>query len=410
MASTCRLHVMNITEPSMLKGRSIICFAPSDWWGMNPSCTTHLVKRFARSNKILYVNPFSSDLRGFGGGKRKGFFSRAARKLKSLTKWLRRADQNIYVFSPLFIPVQGHQWIDRVNNWLLHVQLRLACSRAKICDPIIWIENLRAADLLRYYPNAYTLFHVSDLFTHDGYVADQSTLRRREQIVLNASTAVVCVSQELYANYQGRWPRVHYLPHGVDFDRFSAAARQGQIAPELEKIKKPIAGYFGTLTGSNDIALWEFCSERLPEISFVFAGRITGGDYSRLQARTNVHFLGPVPYERIPDICAGFDVCMLAWKVTPWIRSCNPLKLFEYMACGKPVVSVAIEEARKYSDVISIANSAEEFCALLKWELEHDTPARKQQRMEIARANDWEEKAEQLSAIITGGTQVGAAV
>jgi len=401
---------MNTIDTVMLKDRSIICFAPSDWWGMNPSCTTHLVRRFARQNKVLYVNPFSSDLMGVTAGKRRGFAQRALRKLKSLSKWLRRVDGNLYVFSPVFVPIQGSRHMDSLNNRLLHWQLKLACRVAGLQRPLIWIENLRAADLLKYYRDAYTLFHVSDLFTHDGYVADKSVLRRREQIVLEASRAVVCVSQSLYANYRSRRQGVHYLPHGVEFERFFSASQKPGRPPELEGIKGPIAGYFGTLTGSNDIALWEMCADRLKEVSFVFAGRITGGDYSRLQAMPNVRFLGSLPYERIPGICAAFDVCMLAWKMSPWIRSCSPLKLFEYMACGKPVVSVDIDEARKYVDVISVASSHEEFCRLLRWELENDTSARKQRRIEIARQNDWDEKVEQLSSIILDGLEKGAAV
>lgn len=401
---------MNTIENLMLKDQSIICFAPSDWWGMNPSCTTHLIRRFARQNKVLYVNPFSSDLMGVTAGKRRGFAQRAFRKLKSLSKWLRRADDNLYIFSPVFIPIQGNPHMDALNNRLLHLQLQLACRAAGIRKPLIWVENLRAADLLKYYKGAYTLFHVSDLFTHDGYVADKSVLRMREQRVLEASGDVVCVSQTLYGNYCDQRTGVHYLPHGVEFERFFAASQQAQRPPELKGIAGPIAGYFGTLTGSNDIALWELCADRLKDVSFVFVGRVTGGDYTRLQAKPNVRFLGPLPYERIPAVCAGFDVCMLAWKMSPWIRSCSPLKLFEYMACGKPVVSVDIEEARKYAEVISVANSHEEFCRMLRWELENDTPERRQKRIDIARQNDWEGKVERLSAIILEGMEKGAAV
>ncbi|MCE5187078.1 MAG: glycosyltransferase [Planctomycetaceae bacterium] len=400
---------MNITE-AMLKDRSIICFAPSDWWGMNPSCTTHLIKRFARHNRVLYVNPFSSDLLGVTGGKRKGVTGRVIRKLKSLAKWLRKADENLYIFSPVFIPVQGSTSVDRINNMLLIFQLRVACGIVGIRDPLIWMENLRAADLLKHYRNCYTLFHVSDLFTHDGYVADKSVLRQREQAAIEASRAIICVSETLYGLYHEHRKDVHYIPHGVEFDRFYQAAQENVMPPELKGVPKPIAGYFGTLTGSNDIALWEMCAERLKDVSFVFAGRITGGDYSGLQSKANVRMLGPLPYERIPAVCAGFDVCMLAWKISPWIKSCNPLKLFEYMACGKPVVSVAIEEARKYADVISVASSAEEFCRLIRWELDHDTPQRRQKRIDLARANDWEQKVEQFSAIINEGIGRGAAV
>lgn len=385
----------------MLKEQSVLCFAPSDWWGMNPSCTVHLMKRLAiDNNKVLYVNPFSSDLLGMAKAKKKGICQRLLRKFKSLAKWLCKGDKNLYVFSPLFIPVQGKSWIDWVNNLSLCIQLKLVCFIVGIKKPVIWIENLRAADLLKYYKESYTLFHASDLFTHDGYVANKSILQQREQTTLNASHTVVCVSRELYAKYKNLHPSVHYLSHGVEFERFHEAVKENNVFGGIASIKKPIVGYFGTLTDSNDIGLWETCAQQYPNISFVFVGRITGGDYSALQSKKNVTFLGPQPYESIPAICAGFDLCMLAWKDSPWIRSCNPLKLFEYMASGKPVVSVAIEEIKQYADIVSVTETKEEFVEKISWELEHDTLQRKQKRIEIARQNDWQEKLKKLYAII----------
>ena len=120
---------------------------------------------------------------------------------------------------------------------------------------------------------------------------------------------------------------VHYLPHGVDFELFHHVADESVALEEVQHISRPIAGYFGTLTSSNNIAMWEYCAERLPDVSFVLAGRVTGGDYSRLRAMENVFMPGHIPYEKIPMLCSSFDVCMLNWKMGPWIRSCNPLKI-----------------------------------------------------------------------------------
>lgn len=384
----------------MLKDKSIICFAPSDWWGMNPSCTTHIMKRLAASNKVLYINPFSSDLFGVTKGKRRGLGQRIRRKLKSMTKWLKKPQDNLYVFSPLFIPIQGKSWVDKLNNVFLIGQIKLACRIAGIKKPLVWIENVRAADLLNHFKTQVKLYHVSDLFGHDGYVANKDIQQQREKVVADTSDIVVCVSKELYARKKETHPNVHYLPHGVDFELFSKAAGDGCVPKEFQGIRHPIAGYFGTLTGYNDIELWEYCAAQLPDVSFVLAGRITGGDYIRLQSMANVYMPGLVPYEKIPVLCATFDVCMLNWKMSPWIRSCNPLKMFEYMASGRPVVSVAIQEAEQYNDVISIAADKKAFCERLRWELANDTPQRKQKRIEIARQHDWRQNLSILSELI----------
>lgn len=394
----------------MLKNQSIICFAPSDWWSMNPSCTTHIMKRLATANKILYINPFSSDLLGVTKARRKGFGQRLSRKLKSMTKWLKKGDENLYVFSPLFIPVQGKPKLDALNNRLLVGQIKLACRLAGIKNPLLWIENVRAADLLEHFNGQPKIYHVSDLFCHDGYISNKDTQVNRERKISEAADAIISVSTELYELKKKDYQNVRYLPHGVDFEKFQSAAAKEEVPAALREIPHPIAGYFGTLTGSNDIALWEYCAAQMPDVSFVLAGRVTGGDYSTLQAMKNVYMPGFVPYEQIPSLCAAFDVCMLNWKMSPWIRSCNPLKMFEYMASGRPIVSVAIQEAQQYNDCISIASDQEEFCRLLRWELSHDTQERRQKRVEIARRHDWHQKVSVLSDIIEETIKRHAAV
>lgn len=385
---------------TMLKNQTIICFAPSDWWGMNPSCTTHIMKRLAVSNKILYVNPFSSDLLGVTKARRKGFAQRLWRKCRSLAKWLKKADDNLYIFSPVFVPVQGKKMCDVLNNRILAWQIKTACRIAGMKDPLLWIENVRAADLLDHFKNSTKIYHVSDLFCHDDYISNQTAQKNREKRISQTADVIICVSKELFTLKKQDHPNVHYLPHGVDFEAYQHAADDGHIPEEVQHIPHPIAGYFGTLTGSNDIALWEHCAANLPDVSFVLAGRVTGGDYSRLLAMKNVYMPGFIPYEKIPALCAAFDVCMLNWKMSPWIRSCNPLKMFEYMASGRPIVSVAIQEIEQYNELISMAADREEFCRLLRWELTHDTPQRSRQRIEIARQHDWRRKISALSEII----------
>ncbi len=383
----------------MLMGYNIICFAPSDWWGMNPSCATHIMLRFARHNRVLFVNPFSSDM---SGAKRRGICSRMARKARSTVRFLRRPHKNLYVFSPVFIPFQGNEVVDAINNWLLRRQMRAVCAMAGISKPILWVENLRAADMLEWFDSEAVIYHVSDLFAKCKYTANRQALEAREQNILDKSDAVICVSEQLYFLMSGRHRGVHYIPHGVDFQLFRHAAESDDALEELAGIPKPIAGYFGTLTANNDIELLDYCARNLPDVSFVLAGQITGGDYSRLLERPNVYHLGKIPYQKIPLLCAGFDVCMLPWKVTDWIRSCNPLKLFEYMASGRPIVSVRIDEVvNRYSDVISVAGNKEEFCELLLYELTKDTADRAGKRIKAASEHNWDAVALQLSGLIS---------
>lgn len=386
----------------MITGYDIICFAPSDWWAMNPSCTTHIMSRLARTNRVLYINPFSSDLLGVGGGagRRRGLAARIARKLKSLTRGLRRPAENLHVFSPLFLPIQGRWGLDAFNDLCLRSQIKGVCRLLRFDHPILWLENVRAADALSWFRPQVAVYHVSDLFATDLYTSNARKQQAREGRISTGSDLLICVSRELYEYKRGQRDNVHYLPHGVDFELFQQAAELREPLPELADIPRPIAGYFGTMTDYNDIEMMTYCARNLPHVSFVFAGQITGGDYSELGSLDNVHLLGKLPYEKIPRLCAGFDVCMLQWKMSEWIRNCNPLKMLEYMASGRPIVSVEIHEARQYADVISIAGNKEEFCKAIERELHNDTQERRAKRIEIAACHSWSHHLEQLSGLI----------
>jgi glycosyltransferase involved in cell wall biosynthesis len=93
--------------------------------------------------------------------------------------------------------------------------------------------------------------------------------------------------------------------------------------------------------------------------------------------------------------------------MTDWIRNCNPLKMFEYMASGNPIVSVEISEAMQYADVISIAKNKEEFCSAIEWEIENDTAERSAKRRRIASEHSWENHVERISRMITQTANLG---
>lgn len=385
----------------MIEEYNLICFGPSDWWGMNPSCTTHIMQRLARKNRVLYINPFSSDLLGITT--RSGLIRRIARKLKSLGKFVRRPYEGLYVLSPVFLPIQGKRLIDAFNNFLLRLQIKIVCSFLKMSKAILWIENIRAADTLQWFNPIIVVYHISDLFIEDEYTAHQEILCQREEKILQASDVLICVSRRLYEAKSGKHDNVFYLPHGVDLQLFRKAANNGDDSiARLADIPRPIAGYYGTMTAFNDIELLRHCATQLPDVSFVLAGQITGGNYEELSKQPNVYLLGKIPYERIPSLCACFDVCLLQWKMSKWIEYCNPLKFFEYMASGKPIVSVPIDEIVDiYSEVVSVASTKEEYCKAITWELNNDTDERAQRRIEVAKGHSWNRHIEQLSQIMS---------
>jgi len=383
----------------MIKDKDIICFGPGDWWGMNPSCATHIMNILSTQNRILYINPISSDLLGMRD--KKGVLPRIVRKLKSVLKFIKNPKPDLYVVSLIFLPLQGNPVIDRINNMLVTMQLKLLLSFFKMKQPLLWIENIRAADFIKCCEWSLVIYHVSDLFEECSYTRNKEKLQSLEKAASQMSDLIVCVSRQLYEAKKTTRDNVHYLPHGVDFDLFRKAIENKESYKSIIGVSSPIAGYFGTLTAQNDIELLEYCVTTLKHISFVFAGQITGGDYSKLLGLPNAMFLGKVAYKEIPKLCGAFDLCLLPWKMNQWIKSCNPLKLFEYMASGKPIVSVLINEVViNFADVVSTASTKEEFCNAITWELENDNEQRRNKRIAIAKKYSWPNMIEVLSDLI----------
>jgi glycosyltransferase involved in cell wall biosynthesis len=152
----------------------------------------------------------------------------------------------------------------------------------------------------------------------------------------------------------------------------------------------------------NDIELLEYCTENLSQYSFVIAGSVTSGDYTKLKQMPNVQMIGKVPYSQIASLCNSFSLCLLPWKMNEWIKSCNPLKFFEYMASGKPIVSVPIREvAQNYNDIVSVCGSKEEFCRSIEWELFNDNKERRDKRIAAAKEHSWDNHNEKLTALIS---------
>jgi glycosyltransferase involved in cell wall biosynthesis len=159
-------------------------------------------------------------------------------------------------------------------------------------------------------------------------------------------------------------------------------------------------GYFGSLTDSFDQENIRYCAARHPELSFVLIGRIVT-DFSALRDLPNVHFLGYKKYEELPMYGAQFDVGLLNWKMTEWIKYSNPLKTNEYLAMGKPVVSVPIDEIeRNYSDRIRVGQTKEELCRLIVEEIESDSDDKRWARARSVLDETWESRVELMSRLI----------
>jgi glycosyltransferase involved in cell wall biosynthesis len=168
---------------------------------------------------------------------------------------------------------------------------------------------------------------------------------------------------------------------------------------------KPIIGYYGALAEWFDYDLVKWTAQACPHYEFVLIGPNYDKSLNknRLTRAKNVHWLGEKKYEELPAYVRQFDVATIPFVINEITLSTSPVKLFEYMAAGKPIVATDLPECRKYRSVL-LARDKAEFAAQLAAaiELAGNAEYRKTLFAE-ARANTWRSRFEQIEACLNRG-------
>ena len=169
----------------------------------------------------------------------------------------------------------------------------------------------------------------------------------------------------------------------------------------MRALKHPVIGYFGTVGEFVDFDLLAYLVESRPAWTFLFVGLIAA-DVSRLRSYPNVIFAGPRPYETLPRWAACFDVAIYAHQVNRQTKHSNPLKLREYLATGKPVVSVVTPETAAFAEVVYLAENREDYLAAIERALREESPELRRRRMDSVMGVSWDARFEETIAVVNG--------
>lgn len=376
------------------RGNDIICFGGEDWWYHNQAhVDMQLMKRFARGNTALYINSIVMQKANLGEGAT--FVRRLLRKTRSIVTGLKKSQTGFWVYSPFTLPVHHLTWGRAFHKKMLEYQLRFVVRKLGIEDPIVWVACPAACDVALEMKKIRLIYIRTDRFEEYPNVSVEA-IRQYDRALKAHADLTVFVSSTLHSEEAAQCKKAIYLDHGVDFDMFASVAAANGHPEEMRRISKPIVGFFGAIEDHLlDAELFEKVVDLLPRMSFVFVGK-TLGDWSKLDSRQNVWFLGQKPYEQIPHYGKWFDVAVMPWRQNRWIEACNPIKLKEYLALGKPIVSTPFPELEKYRDVVYQARTPQEFAAAIEKALAEDNAERVAARRKKVEKATWDCKAELL--------------
>ena len=188
--------------------------------------------------------------------------------------------------------------------------------------------------------------------------------------------------------------------NGVDYDHFTNIDNNFIFDKKFVNIlneKKPIIGYYGALASWFDYNMIIDLATKRPNYNIVLLGikYDDSFDKSDLSKYSNIYFLGSKNYDILPNYAYKFDVCTIPFLINDITQATSPLKLFEYMALGKPIVTTSMKECKKYNSVM-IANNNSEFISLVDKAI-HISKENDEKYYNLlnkeALENTWEEKA-----------------
>ncbi|MBF0287878.1 MAG: glycosyltransferase [SAR324 cluster bacterium] len=389
--------------PSPKKKYDIVLISTADWDYPFWTNKQHISSRLAEhGHRILYVE--SLGLRQLTASYRD--LERVFQRTKRSLLLVRNLKPNIWVWSPMVLPFHRFSVVRQLNWMILSAFIRFFCRKLQFKSPILWTYNPTVSALTERINFSKQIYHcVDELREAPGMPVE--LLESHEKNFCEKSDLIFTTSQNLYLRRKQWNPNTYYLPNPCDFDHFNQTTREIAIAPALENIPMPRLGFVGALSHykvSTD--LLKKIAERHPEWQLVLLGQIgegePGASFDEIISLENVHFLGPQPYKELPHYLKGCQVAMLPCPINGYTQSMFPLKFFEYMAAGLPVVTTALSALEDYKHICYWCSTDDEFIQSIALALEQDDDLlqRIDKGIELARKNTWETRVESMLTIL----------
>lgn len=388
--------------------RDVALIASAPWRADGRLNCHHIAERLARSGRrVLYVE--STGLRT-PNLRHTHDLARIIRRAKSLIAGLFRRKltqvrENLFVLSPAALPMQGKPFVAKINGNWLRKTCRKAASSLGFNRPILWIFLPTGISLVGYMDESAVIYHCVDYYARNPGV-NSELIESLERQIAGAADICFATSRPLADRLAQMGAKVEYLPNVAETERFMDAPEK--IPDDIADLPRPVIGYVGNAAAYKiDIELLCEIADKKPDWSIAIVGPRGAGDPSTkldvLERRKNVHLLGAKSYDEVPAYVHSFDVCLIPFRRSEVTDSSFPLKTFEYLAAGKPVVSVALPSlvAEDLHNVVKYASNPAEFIERIEESLlETDTTDIASVRRKKAAEYSWERRFKTIEELL----------
>ena len=299
-------------------------------------------------------------------------------------------------FTTLFLRKRWWPYILKQSKVMKSV--RQATKYLSLEDIVLWLFTPISASVIGQLGESLVFFDAIDNWVeHEGMKAYHVAAKKGYEKMRKRANLIFCGSKSMQSYLQGDGTKVHWIPNGVDLDFFQPKPNSKNIPRDLMGISRPRIGYAGMMDKRMDVDLTRFVAASLPNFNFIFVGPIYDSKHikGKLSKLSNVYFLGHKRYEEMSNYINSFDVCIIPHKVNKYTDGMNPLKLYEYLACGKPVVSTPVAGTELFQSVIRVAETKESFVMAIQKSLANDAEQIIERRNAV-KGYSWTSRVEEM--------------
>jgi glycosyltransferase involved in cell wall biosynthesis len=389
----------------VLPPQDCVLFSTADWdepYWTNKQHTASILA--ARGWRILYVESVGFRSPKVSSGRDwSRLWRRLWRGVQSLVLGPPRRADNIWVLSPLMVPAGHHlPFVRSLNQAMLRFSVNRFARSHRYDKPVVWTYHPYMLDAIATLPRGPLVYHcVDDIAAIPG--VDVDAFRNAQQDLLGRCEAVFTTAQSLKDVCLPFNPNTHFFGNVVDEAHFGAARADGPLPAELAAIDEPRLVYHGVLSDFKvDLPLLLKTAQARPQWQWVIIGEEREGQRSDLLAQLkrlpNVHLLGYRSYRALPQYLRGMRVGVLPTLINEYTHSMFPMKFYEYLAAGLPVVSTPLDFAKEPRAGLEVGGDADAFIAAIDKQLARGKLSADEARAAVGE-NTWEARLDKMLAI-----------
>jgi len=371
----------------MIKNQNIICLSFSDWEKELPSNRFHILARFAKHNRVFL---FERQIYPLWRDKHRYLHFLSVRK-----------KDGIFLVTPGF-----YMPFNILNKLFYLVYLQIVIVKFKINNPIFWFYNYRLGFVLNHFKNLLSCYHCTELYSENWRNRGQKNpkkvalIEKQEGMLARKVDLIFAVSEYLKKKLIRYNRKTFTTLNAVDYDLYCKSQK-----PLRHRFgQKPVLGYIGNIAdGKTNFELLFDIAKAFPDCRLVLVGPVNSRNpyLIKLRKQKNVVFLGQHEVNELPNLMRDFTICLMPYIFEKWmLQAGQPLKLAEYFASGKPIVSVPFESLAEYKKLVYVGKSSSEFIFKIKTALKEKDSKLKRDRIKIAKANTWDARFQFISEIM----------